>query len=98
MENDNNGHPGHTFAGDFNLHNDLANNQNDKILEAKMRLKYYWEAMITQEPFVLAWEAFVLFMLLMFISIIVRLARIETKQDEIQQSLIDMDERRFTNG
>ena len=42
-------------------------------------MKYYIEAMLTQEPFVLAWEAFVLFMLLMFISIIIRLDRIERK-------------------
>ena len=45
-------------------------------------MKYYIEAMFTQEPFVLAWEAFVLFMLLMFISIIWRLHRIENKVDE----------------
>lgn len=47
-----------------------------------MKFKYYWDAMMTQEPFVLAWEAFVFFMLLMFCSIIIRLARIERKIDD----------------
>lgn len=37
--------------------------------------------MFEQEPFVFAWEMFVFFMLLMFISIIFRLARIEKKVD-----------------
>ncbi len=45
-------------------------------------MKYYIEAIFTQEPFVLAWEAFVFMMLLMFISIIIRLHRLETKFDE----------------
>jgi hypothetical protein len=52
-------------------------------------MKYYIEAMFTQEPFVLAWEAFVLFMLLMFISIIWRLHRIENKTDEWGRSLLE---------
>ena len=52
-----------------------------------MELKYYIEAMMTQEPFVLAWEAFVFFMLMMFISIIIRLARIEKKIDEAHHYL-----------
>jgi|TARA_R100001480_G_scaffold50070_1_gene63187 hypothetical protein len=45
-------------------------------------MKYYIEAIFTEEPFVLAWEVFVFFMLLMFISIIWRLHRIENKVDE----------------
>lgn len=45
-------------------------------------MKYYIEAIFTEEPFVLAWEIFVFFMLLMFISIIWRLHRIENKVDE----------------
>ena len=44
-------------------------------------MKHYIEAMFEQEPFVFAWEMFVFFMLLMFISIIFRLARIEKKVD-----------------
>jgi len=52
-------------------------------------MKYYIEAMFTQEPFVLAWEAFVLFMLLMFVSIIWRLHRIENKADEWGRSLLE---------
>ena len=43
-------------------------------------MKYYWQAIFEQEPMVVAWELFVLFMLLMFISIIFRLARIERNQ------------------
>ena len=44
-------------------------------------MKYYFEALFNEDlTFVLGWEAFVLFMLLMFISIIIRLNRIEKKQ------------------
>jgi hypothetical protein len=46
-------------------------------------MKYYWQAIFEQEPMVVAWELFVLFMLLMFISIIFRLARIERNQQII---------------
>lgn len=62
-------------------------------------MSYYFESLFNENlTFVLGWEAFVLFMLCMFISIVYRLSRIERKLDEIQQSLIDMDEARFTNG
>jgi len=44
-------------------------------------MKYYLEALFETEYFP-AWEAFVLFILLFFISIIFRLARIERKLDE----------------
>ena len=62
-------------------------------------MRHYFESLFNENlTFVLGWEAFVFFMLCMFISIVYRLSRIERKQDEIQQSLIDMDEDRFTNG
>ena len=51
--------------------------------EVKMELKYYIEAMMTQEPFVLAWEAFVLFMLCMFVLIIFRLAGLKRQIEEL---------------
>tara|TARA_Y100000310_G_scaffold28648_1_gene27258 strand:- start:8 stop:229 length:222 start_codon:yes stop_codon:yes gene_type:complete len=57
--------------------------------EKRMELKYYIEAMMTQEPFVLAWEAFVFFMLLMFVSIIVRLHNIEVKVDDVIEEIIE---------
>ena len=42
--------------------------------------KYYYEAMFENTaPFMLAWEAYVLFMLCFFISIAWRLNRIEKK-------------------
>ena len=46
-------------------------------------MKFYWEAIFEQEPMVVAWELFVFFMLLMFISIIFRLARLERNQQII---------------
>ena len=52
-----------------------------------MQLKYYWEAMTTQEPFVLAWEAFVFFMLCMFVLIIFRLAGLKRQINELQESV-----------
>ena len=40
--------------------------------------KHYWEAMMENTaPFMLAWEAYVLFMMCFFISIAYRLNRIE---------------------
>ena len=48
-------------------------------------MKHYFESLFNENlTFVLGWEAFVLFMLLMFISIIVRLNRIEKKVDVMQ--------------
>ena len=48
-------------------------------------MKHYFESLFNENlTFVLGWEAFVLFMLLMFISIIVRLNRIESKVEEYQ--------------
>ena len=43
-------------------------------------MKHYFQSLFNENlTFVLGWEAFVLFMLLMFISIIIRLNRIEKK-------------------
>ena len=53
--------------------------------------KYYWEAMLENTaPFMLAWEAYVLFMLFFFISIAFRLNRLEKKIDKITYELSDM--------
>ena len=46
-------------------------------------MNYYWQAIFEQEPMVVAWELFVLFTTLMFISIIFRLSRIERNQQII---------------
>ena len=54
-------------------------------------MKYYFESLFNENlTFVLGWEAFVLFMLLMFISIIVRLNRIEKKTNVMQSYLDDI--------
>ena len=51
-------------------------------------MKHYFESLFNENlTFVLGWEAFVLFMLLMFISIIFRLSRVEKKIDLIQSYL-----------
>jgi len=51
-------------------------------------MKHYFESLFNENlTFVLGWEAFVLFMLLMFISIIVRMNRVEKKVDLIQSYL-----------
>lgn len=48
-------------------------------------MKHYFESLFNDNlTFVLGWEAFVLFMLLMFVSIILRLNRIEKKVDKHQ--------------
>tara|TARA_X000001382_G_scaffold24595_1_gene15297 strand:+ start:1655 stop:1843 length:189 start_codon:yes stop_codon:yes gene_type:complete len=47
-------------------------------------MKHYWEAMMENTvPFLLAWEAYVFFMLVFFISIVYRLSRIESKITEL---------------
>jgi len=47
-------------------------------------MKHYWESMMENTvPFLLAWEAYVFFMLLFFISIVYRLSRIEKKLTEL---------------
>ena len=46
-------------------------------------MNYYWQAIFEQEPMVVAWELFVLFTTLMFVSIIFRLSRIERNQQII---------------
>tara|TARA_R100000152_G_scaffold19432_1_gene11731 strand:- start:20 stop:301 length:282 start_codon:yes stop_codon:yes gene_type:complete len=46
-------------------------------------MNFYWQAIFEQEPMVVAWELFVLFTTLMFVSIIFRLARIERNQQII---------------
>tara|TARA_R110000765_G_scaffold90688_2_gene172420 strand:+ start:566 stop:751 length:186 start_codon:yes stop_codon:yes gene_type:complete len=54
-------------------------------------MKHYFESLFNENlTFVLGWEAFVLFMLLMFISIIVRLNRIEKKTNVMQSYLDDI--------
>ena len=46
-------------------------------------IKHYFEALLENTaPFMLAWEAYVLFMLLFFISIAWRLNRIEIKNEK----------------
>jgi|TARA_R100000388_G_scaffold87906_1_gene67996 hypothetical protein len=47
-------------------------------------IKHYWDAMMENTvPFLLAWEAYVFFMLIFFISIVYRLARIEKKLNRL---------------
>ena len=54
-------------------------------------IKHYFESLFNEDlTFILGWEAFVLFILLMFISIIFRLNRIEKKIDELDEYLIDI--------
>lgn len=51
-------------------------------------MRYYFESLFNENlTFVLGWEAFVLFMLLMFISIIFRLNRVESKIDKVYDEL-----------
>ena len=46
-------------------------------------MKHYFESLFNENlTFVLGWEAFVFFMLCMFVSIIYRLSRLEKKLDE----------------
>jgi hypothetical protein len=53
-------------------------------------IKHYFEALLENTaPFMLAWEAYVLFMLLFFISIVWRLNRIENKIDDIVEHIIE---------
>ncbi len=53
-------------------------------------MKHYFEALLENTaPFMLAWEAYVLFMLLFFISIVWRLNRIENKIDDIVEHIIE---------
>tara|TARA_R100000789_G_C2880837_1_gene114432 strand:+ start:268 stop:444 length:177 start_codon:yes stop_codon:yes gene_type:complete len=54
-------------------------------------MKHYFQSLFNENlTFVLGWEAFVLFMLLMFISIIIRLNRIEKKIDDLDEYVIDI--------
>jgi len=47
-------------------------------------MKHYFEAIMENTvPFLLAWEAYVLFMLIFFISIVVRINRMENKLDTL---------------
>jgi len=53
--------------------------------------KHYWESMMENTaPFMLAWEAYVLFMLCFFVSIAIRLNRIENKVNKITSEISDM--------
>ena len=53
--------------------------------------KHYWEAMLENTaPFMLAWEAYVLFMLCFFVSIAFRLNRIENKVNTVISEISDM--------
>jgi len=59
-------------------------------------MKYYFQSLFNDDlTFILGWEAFVLMMLLMFISIILRLNRIERSQDEFQTDLLNELEKRL---
>jgi len=52
-------------------------------------MKHYFESLFNENlTFIFGWEAFVFFMLCMFISIIVRLHRIEAKVNNIMKILI----------
>ena len=54
-------------------------------------MKHYFEALFNENlTFVLGWEAFVLFMLLFFVSIVFRLNRIEKKVDEHNTNLTEI--------
>tara|TARA_R100000406_G_scaffold22618_2_gene14370 strand:+ start:401 stop:610 length:210 start_codon:yes stop_codon:yes gene_type:complete len=47
-------------------------------------MKHYFEAIMENTvPFLLAWEAYVLFMLIFFISIVIRINRMENKLDTL---------------
>ena len=53
-------------------------------------IKHYFNSLFNEDlTFILGWEAFVFFMLLMFISIIIRLNRIEKKIDNMYTELIE---------
>ena len=53
-------------------------------------IKHYFNSLFNEDlTFILGWEAFVFFMLLMFISIIIRLNRIEKKIDNMYIELIE---------
>ena len=59
-------------------------------------MRYYFQSLFNDNlTFILGWEAFVLMMLLMFISIILRLNRIERSQDEFQTDLLNELEKRL---
>tara|TARA_R100001530_G_C4199837_1_gene124471 strand:+ start:19 stop:207 length:189 start_codon:yes stop_codon:yes gene_type:complete len=49
-------------------------------------MKYYFESLFNDNlAFILGWEAYVLFMLLFFVSIAYRLNRIENKLEELKE-------------
>jgi hypothetical protein len=51
-------------------------------------MSYYFESLFNENlTFIFGWEAYVFFMLCIFISIIVRLHRIENKLNDIMQIL-----------
>jgi hypothetical protein len=56
-------------------------------------MKHYFESLFNENlTFVLGWEAFVFFMLCMFVSIVYRLSRLENKIDtlnELSHHIID---------
>jgi len=53
-------------------------------------MRYYFQSLFNDNlTFILGWEAFVLMMLFMFISIILRLNRMENSQDEFQTDLLN---------
>ena len=58
-------------------------------------MRYYFQSLFNDNlTFILGWEAFVLMMLFMFISIILRLNRMENSQDEFQTDLLnELDQR-----
>ena len=54
-------------------------------------MKHYFESLFNDNlTFVLGWEAFVFFMLLFFISIVIRLNRLENKVDTVQETIMEI--------
>ena len=51
-------------------------------------MRYYFESLFNENlTFILGWEIFVFMMLLFFISIVIRLQRLEKKQDILNETL-----------
>jgi|TARA_Y100000310_G_scaffold331144_1_gene404190 hypothetical protein len=52
---------------------------------------WYFESLFNESlAFVFGWEAFVFFMLLFFISIVIRLNRLENKVDTVQETIMEI--------
>jgi|TARA_Y100000034_G_scaffold114841_1_gene151353 hypothetical protein len=54
-------------------------------------MKYYFESLFNDNlAFILGWEAYVLFMLLFFVSIAYRLNRIESNLEELKEFTMEI--------